>query len=133
MEITSNGDFIMGGSSLSGISGDKTEPFIGDHDYWIVKISSDTLATSEANPLNEGNLLIYPNPVIDKLVIHGRDLTISGEIKIFDLLGKTYQPEVNKINPNEVEIILSEFDPGLYILSIGSVKRIIAKSAMKTN
>ena len=37
---TADGGFILGGSSLSGISGDKTELCFGSSDYWMVKINS---------------------------------------------------------------------------------------------
>jgi hypothetical protein len=36
-----NGDYILGGHTLSGISGDKTQPLIGAWDYWIIKVDSD--------------------------------------------------------------------------------------------
>ncbi|MEI2674908.1 MAG: hypothetical protein V9F05_12780 [Chitinophagaceae bacterium] len=34
---TSDGGFIIGGDSYSGISGDKTQASRGDNDYWVVK------------------------------------------------------------------------------------------------
>ncbi len=37
---TTDGGFILGGSSNSNISGDKTENCLGDEDYWIVKTDS---------------------------------------------------------------------------------------------
>src|SRR5437870_3349342 len=37
---TSDGGFIFGGASKSGVSGDKTQPSWGNTDYWIVKINS---------------------------------------------------------------------------------------------
>jgi hypothetical protein len=37
---TSDGGYILGGSSKSNISGDKTENSEGDYDYWIVKTDS---------------------------------------------------------------------------------------------
>ena len=37
---TTDGGFTLGGTSLSGISGDKTENTWGGADYWIVKINS---------------------------------------------------------------------------------------------
>ena len=40
IESTTDGGFIIGGTSLSGISGDKTEGSMGFEDYWIVKIDS---------------------------------------------------------------------------------------------
>ena len=35
--ITNDGGYMLGGSSRSGISGDKTEPPRGQNDYWMVK------------------------------------------------------------------------------------------------
>ncbi len=37
VQQTSDGGYILGGSSLSGISGDKTQLSRGDLDYWIIK------------------------------------------------------------------------------------------------
>lgn len=38
VEQTSDGGYILGGYSLSNISGDKTENCIGGYDYWVVKL-----------------------------------------------------------------------------------------------
>jgi len=38
---TNDGGYIIGGSSQSGISGDKTEPKRGSRDYWLVKLNAD--------------------------------------------------------------------------------------------
>jgi len=39
VQITSNGGYILGGYSDSGVSGDKTEAsLVGSNDYWVVKI-----------------------------------------------------------------------------------------------
>ena len=40
LQQTTDGGYILGGSSYSGISGDKTQPTRGSADYWIVKIDS---------------------------------------------------------------------------------------------
>ncbi len=37
---TVDGGYLLGGSSTSGISGDKTEANQGDFDYWVVKLNS---------------------------------------------------------------------------------------------
>ena len=37
---TSDGGYLVGGESESGISGDKTESSIGNDDYWLVKLDS---------------------------------------------------------------------------------------------
>ena len=36
---TMDGGYIMGGSSQSSISGDKTENCVGGYDYWIIKLT----------------------------------------------------------------------------------------------
>jgi len=40
IQQTADGGYILGGSSISGISGDKTQPSRGNFDYWIVKIDA---------------------------------------------------------------------------------------------
>src|SRR6185436_17461780 len=40
IQITSNGDYILAGSSYSNVSGDKSQPSKGMSDYWIIKIDS---------------------------------------------------------------------------------------------
>ena len=40
---TSDGGFLLGGDSSSGISGDKSEVSKGNYDYWVVKINANGL------------------------------------------------------------------------------------------
>ncbi|MBL0281894.1 MAG: hypothetical protein IPQ11_16370 [Bacteroidetes bacterium] len=40
MEITSDGGLLIGASSLSGISGDKTEINHGGNDLWVIKLDA---------------------------------------------------------------------------------------------
>lgn len=40
IQQTTDGGYILGGSSSSGIGGDKTQPLQGFYDYWIVKMDS---------------------------------------------------------------------------------------------
>ncbi len=40
LQQTNDGGYILGGASLSGMSGDKTQPSWGDYDYWIIKTDS---------------------------------------------------------------------------------------------
>ncbi|MEO5893744.1 MAG: T9SS type A sorting domain-containing protein [Ferruginibacter sp.] len=41
LQQTADGGYILGGSSISGISGDKTQASQGGKDFWIVKINSN--------------------------------------------------------------------------------------------
>jgi hypothetical protein len=45
IEQTADGGYILGGSSISGIGGDKTQATQGQYDYWIVK--TDSLGVKE--------------------------------------------------------------------------------------
>jgi|GEM_PF-722656 len=56
---TQDGGYLLGGLSLSGISGEKSEPNLGGFDHWIIKISATgvlqwdkTLGGSEEERLN---------------------------------------------------------------------------------
>lgn len=40
VQLTTDGGYILGGRSNSGISGNKTEPNIGEYDYWVLKLNS---------------------------------------------------------------------------------------------
>jgi len=40
IQATNDGGFLLGGSSTSGVSGDKSEPSFGEYDYWVVKIDA---------------------------------------------------------------------------------------------
>ncbi|HNA57974.1 MAG TPA: T9SS type A sorting domain-containing protein [Chitinophagales bacterium] len=51
---TSDGGFIMGGYSASGIGGDKSEDNWGGDDYWIVKLNADGTIAWE-NTIGGGN------------------------------------------------------------------------------
>ena len=42
LQQTTDGGYILGGRSQSGISGDKTEVSQGGDDYWVVKLENDT-------------------------------------------------------------------------------------------
>lgn len=45
LQQTADGGYILGGYSLSGISGDKTQALVGAEDYWVVK--TDSLGTKQ--------------------------------------------------------------------------------------
>jgi hypothetical protein len=41
LQQTSDGGYILGGSSYSGVSGNKTAVVLGNRDFWVVKIDGD--------------------------------------------------------------------------------------------
>ncbi len=62
--VLSDDSFILGGSSWSSISGDKTEVSRGLIDYWIVKLASESLVTQSFNPVS---IFVYPTVTKDKV------------------------------------------------------------------
>ncbi len=40
IQLTADGGYILGGSSNSNISGDKTENSLGEEDYWVIKLNA---------------------------------------------------------------------------------------------
>jgi hypothetical protein len=40
LQLTSDGGYVVGGQTISGVSGDRTDPGQGGFDYWIVKVDS---------------------------------------------------------------------------------------------
>ncbi len=49
LKQTSDGGYILGGFSVSGISGDKTQALRGKVDYWIVKVNSNGVKEWDAS------------------------------------------------------------------------------------
>jgi hypothetical protein len=49
LQQTDDGGYILGGSSLSGISGDKTQPTKGGKDFWIVKTDANGVKQWDAD------------------------------------------------------------------------------------
>ncbi|MDQ4139946.1 MAG: T9SS type A sorting domain-containing protein, partial [Bacteroidota bacterium] len=82
---TSDGNFLLGGRSDSGISGDRTQNSMGGSDYWLIKVENNSVAGSLAvessqitaarfaGPVEESNrpigLSAYPNPFSDKITV----------------------------------------------------------------
>jgi hypothetical protein len=51
--ICVDGDYVVGGKSNSGISGDKTEINNGDFDFWLVKMTTCEATTEVCNTLDD--------------------------------------------------------------------------------
>ncbi|WP_299701271.1 T9SS type A sorting domain-containing protein [uncultured Pontibacter sp.] len=59
LQQTSDGGYILGGTSWSGISGDKTEANVGDTDYWIVKVDANGNKEWDRTYGGEGRDFLY--------------------------------------------------------------------------
>lgn len=73
---TADGGYIMGGYSVSPISGDKTEPPLGYHDYWVVKLEGACAPTSElCNGLDDNCNGVADDGVIETISISAAGAT----------------------------------------------------------
>lgn len=93
MQQTTDGGFILGGTSESGISVDKTEEGKGGWDYWIVKLSAEKLAVQYDNHLQliEAFTVLpaYPNPFNPSTtIVYGLEYDRHIKVEIYDISGK---------------------------------------------
>jgi len=108
---TPDGGYFVAGSSLSGISGDKTEASRGQSDYWVLKLESNSLTFS--NPILAG-YKVFPNPTTE-LVNINFDKEFSGTIIQTDALGK----EIKQVYFSDVKNVAFHLigENGVYYLT----------------
>jgi hypothetical protein len=121
-EVCAN-NYVLGGSSLSGISGDKTQACRGNFDYWLVEINTtdNLIAHNSDKQIKSASIIdkdfsVYPNPVKDVLNIHAsgsasfslidqsgkilliKHITTSGSMNVSDLAAGVYYLKNNSTN-----------------------------------
>lgn len=109
LKQTVDGGYILGGTSDSNISSDKSENCLGGYDFWVIKLAPETVPTAEA-PTSPTSVMIYPNPTTDVLFVHSESPTTLCLRNAFGqiLLTQTIQ-EDSKID-------LSHYPNGIYFL-----------------
>jgi hypothetical protein len=127
-EVGAN-DYVLGGSSLSGISGDKTQACRGNFDYWLVEINTtDNLIAHNSDKqiksslFNDKNFRVYPNPVSSLLHV---EITGISSITLKDQSGRLVLTKT--INGNDV-INTSALPAGVYYVTnnnTGDVKKVV--------
>lgn len=125
--VTQNldGSLLLGGSSYSEISGDKTVP--GSHvvaSYWVI---NHTAILDIRDFTTQNKLTIYPNPVQSILNIETTGNPIE-KVKIYDINGRLISEFKNIENPTAID--LSRLESGIYFAEISNrddttIKKII--------
>lgn len=126
----------IGGSEASdrlGYIGNKYVDMNPESSTWQNAIQADfawsivdnAISLTEVNEvsISGDEVVIYPNPVSDKLFVEISEFSNleSAEIKIFDLNGRLIFSE-NIILDNTIKVIsVSDFEPGIYLLSIANI------------
>ena len=107
IQQTSDGGYIAAGSS-SWANGDVTENQ-GSNDYWVVKLATDSLSTSD---ILKNDLKVFPNPTTATLTIQNPNNATIDKISITDLAGKIVLEQEQSSNQINVEKLCG----GVYIL-----------------
>ena len=110
----SNGEFLMGCSSDSNISGDKSENSRGFEDYWLFKTSSALLGIPEN--ILASKIALYPNPTNGPFTIELEKVYSEVQVQIYNQSGQMISSEKYlsaKIISNEITGF-----PGMYLVRI---------------
>lgn len=126
VQQTSDNGYVVAGLTASN-NGDVAGNH-GNGDYWVVKLSSDNLSTSEFEYI--GNNIIYPNPSNSYFAIQNIENTTENfDFKILDLTGKIVSSGNSNFNE---EINIESLTAGNYIIQIETKnKSIINKKLIK--
>ncbi|UOK41500.1 MULTISPECIES: T9SS type A sorting domain-containing protein [Flavobacterium] len=114
----SDGGYIIAGMSNS-TNGDITE-YHGDYDYWIVKLTSEQLATNDFQ--QENSFIIYHNPISNLATI---SLSLSQpenvSIHLFDLNGRFIKSLFDgdlDFGKKSIDMNTSHLTSGIYLIQI---------------
>lgn len=103
--------YILGCSSESGVSGDKTDFCRGLNDYWLVKLEPENLATNQSSQVQTK---VFPNPTTEAWWFETKELIKS--IEIADISGKIVFAETYAANSCSVNA--TQLTAGLYLATL---------------
>jgi hypothetical protein len=111
IQQTSDGGYIVAGFTWSN-NGDVSGVH-GYNDFWIVKLSPETVPTTEAPNAQTSHLEIYPNPAQQSIILKTASEESSLNVSIYDLLGRVVLQQ-NILNGGSVE--MTSLANGLYLV-----------------
>ena len=118
---------VIGGTSRSNISFDKTEDKIGGHDYWVVKHSNNFLGVRENQLGNQ--IYVIPNPTSHILHVKSSNNNYIDTWSIFDFKG------VRVLHGDTLGVIqtldVSSLSAGIYYLQFSSQGKISTEKFIK--
>lgn len=124
---TSDNGYIIAASTSSN-DGDVTG-LHGNGDYWVVKLTTDNLDTSEFESVK--NSIIYPNPTNSYFVIQNKELSSENFVyNIIDVTGRVILSGNSKYNET---INIESLKTGNYIIQIETKNRAIETKKLTKN
>ena len=128
---TSDGGFLLGGTSWSNISGDKTENCIGLTDYWIIKLAPDTITSiHSAIPNPHSSISFSPNPANEYSVISYR-FAVGDVLRITDILGRIIFTKTFSSPTLNSRLQTLNYLPGIYFVEVISDKGKTVRKMLK--
>lgn len=103
-----DGEYILGGQSLSDISYEKTENCLGGFDYWIVKLAAPVSINENSKRII---LNVYPNPVSSFCKIESREFN-NATLFIYDITGRVILQQPFK---TQVQLNMTSLTSGIYM------------------
>ncbi len=127
IQQTFDSGYILGGYSVSNISGDKTENCLGNWDYWVIKLAPDTITGIPNLQSSNSNLQIFSNPFTTTLTL--TNTIQKGELIIFDVTGTEILR--TKTFSEETTIDTAHLTPGFYFINYREENRNVNKKVVK--
>ena len=90
----------------------------GEWDWVAFKYYYSPAPTGIENQVSDGDIKVYPNPVVDMLYINSQE---SAEINLYNMQG------AKLLNTNEKKIDMTGYPTGLYIIDVNGTKTKILK------
>lgn len=91
----------------------------GNNRFMLVFTKTNTAVPSNQSLLDK--LVLYPNPVADKLYLQVNDKTLKSELssyEIFDVIGNKISEGNLDLNENNISISINYLQTGMYLLSV---------------
>ena len=114
-EIIDNKLYVIGGNTTSSFSS-----FLNSIQFSNINTSS----LSINDPIITNNLLLYPNPVDDKLFIQG--LQKETKVSIYNILGKLV---LSKTTSSEIDV--NNLKTGIYFIKVTDIEGQLVRRFMK--
>jgi len=111
---TPDNGYVLGISSNSDVSFDKTQNSKGGSDYWLVKLSADNLASQT---FDSGQLSLYPNPSNDFFMIKNPNAIVINKVEIYATNGCLLKTIVK---PTNDAFEIAALSTGIYLVKITS-------------
>jgi hypothetical protein len=114
IDNTTDNGYILAGYSWSTDGDVQGSLHRGKADFWVVKLSPESVGTQEAASQIPNPLDIYPNPTSDFVNIEIASNAAVLDVSISDLLGREL---ARQLVPNGGKVDLTALETGLYLVS----------------